>query len=104
MLLLTDFPSCFRVSWLRYFKDPNSNICYSCSKSATETIEITEDNPSENETLASVFSCKFCEIFKNIFFTEHFQVTASAIRMQVVVICNLHLSLQFCNDKLNTLL
>ena len=25
----------------------------------------------KNETLAQVFSCKFCEISKNIFFTEH---------------------------------
>ena len=27
-------------------------------------------------TLAQVFSCEFCEIFKNIFFTEHFWTTA----------------------------
>ena len=26
-----------------------------------------------NETLAQVFSCEFCEIFKNTFFTEHLQ-------------------------------
>ena len=26
----------------------------------------------KKETLAQVFSCKFCEIFKNTFFTEHF--------------------------------
>ena len=25
----------------------------------------------KKETLAQVFSCKFCEIFKNIFFIEH---------------------------------
>ena len=29
-------------------------------------------------TLAQVFSCEFCEICKNIFFTEHLRVTASA--------------------------
>ena len=28
-------------------------------------------------TLAQVFSCEFCEIFKNIFFTEHLLATAS---------------------------
>ena len=32
----------------------------------------------EKETLAHVFSCEFCEITKNIFFTEHVWVTASA--------------------------
>ena len=31
----------------------------------------------KKETLAQVFSCEFCEIFKNIFFTEHLRVTAS---------------------------
>ena len=28
-----------------------------------------------NETLAHVFSSEFCEFFKNIFLTEHLQVT-----------------------------
>ena len=31
----------------------------------------------KKETLVLVFFCKFCEIFKNIFFTEHLWVTAS---------------------------
>ena len=29
------------------------------------------------QTLAQAFSCEFCEIFKNTFDTEHFQITAS---------------------------
>ena len=29
------------------------------------------------KTLAQVFSCKFCEIYKNTFFTEHLRTTAS---------------------------
>ena len=31
----------------------------------------------EEETLAQVFSCEFCEISKNTFFTEHVWTTAS---------------------------
>ena len=31
------------------------------------------------ETLAQVFSCEFCEIFKNTFFTEHLRTTASIL-------------------------
>ena len=31
----------------------------------------------KKETLAQVFSCEFCKISKNIFFTEHLWVTAS---------------------------
>ena len=32
----------------------------------------------KKETLAQVFSCEFCEISKNTFFTEHLWTTASA--------------------------
>ena len=31
----------------------------------------------KEEALAQVFSCEFCEISKNIFFTEHLRATAS---------------------------
>ena len=31
----------------------------------------------KKETLAQVFSCVFCEISKNIFFTEQIRTTAS---------------------------
>ena len=31
----------------------------------------------QKETLAHVFSCEFCEIFKNTFFTEQLRATAS---------------------------
>ena len=31
----------------------------------------------ENEALVQLFSCEFSKIFKNIFFTEHLQATAS---------------------------
>ena len=34
----------------------------------------------KKETLAQVFSCGFCEISKNAFFTEHVWATASDIR------------------------
>ena len=34
-------------------------------------------NYIKNETLAHVFSCEFCEISKNTFFTEHLWTTAS---------------------------
>ena len=32
---------------------------------------------NKKDTLAQVFSCEFCEISKNTFFTEHIWVTAS---------------------------
>ena len=34
----------------------------------------------KKETLAQVFSFEFCEIFKNIFFTEHLWVTTSDVK------------------------
>ena len=33
----------------------------------------------KKETVAQVFSCEFCEIFKNTFFTEHLRTTASIL-------------------------
>ena len=41
------------------------------------------------------FFCEFCQIFRSTFFAEQLQVTVSDIRMQVIVIYNLNLSLQF---------
>ena len=35
-----------------------------------------------NGTLAQVFSCEFCKISKNSFFTEHLRATASARKIQ----------------------
>ena len=34
----------------------------------------------KKEALAHMFSCEFCENFKNTFFTEHLWTTASVIR------------------------
>ena len=36
-----------------------------------------ENNFIKKETLALVFSCEFCEISKNTFFTEHLWATAA---------------------------
>ena len=33
----------------------------------------------KKETMVQVFSCEFCEISKNIFFTEHLRATASRL-------------------------
>ena len=33
----------------------------------------------KKETLAQVFSCEFCEISRNTFFTEHLRTTASCV-------------------------
>ena len=43
-------------------------------------------NLIKKETLAQVFSCEFCEIFKNTFFTEHVWATASLPRSNSVQI------------------
>ena len=44
----------------------------------------------KKETLAQLFSCEFCEISKNAFFTEHLRTTASAkthICCNVILLC-----------------
>ena len=42
-----------------------------------------------------MYFCEFRELFKSTFIPEHHQVTASDVRMQVVIIYNLNLSFQF---------
>ena len=50
------------------------------SKAATGGVLQEKAAPAtllKKEALAQVFSCEFCEISKNIFFTEHLRATAS---------------------------
>ena len=49
-------------------------ICISRSRRSHEAC-----NFIKKETLAQVFSCEFCEISKNTFSIEHFQMTASVV-------------------------
>ena len=42
-------------------------------------LETSACNFIKKETLAQVFSCEFCEISKNTFFTGHLWATASVI-------------------------
>ena len=43
-------------------------------------LEISQSSQENTcETQAQVFSCKFCEISKNLFFTEHLRTTASGL-------------------------
>ena len=35
----------------------------------------------KKETLAQVFSCAFCEVTKNTFFTEHLWTTSSVVNL-----------------------
>ena len=38
----------------------------------------------KKETLVQVFSCEFCEFFKNVFLTEHLLETASVVKKIVI--------------------
>ena len=61
---------------------PESLFLYSCMPKACNFIKkeaLEACNFIKKETLAQVFSCKFLEISKNILFTEHLRVTASAL-------------------------
>ena len=51
-----------------------------CKKVFLEISQNSQENTNfiMKETLAQVFSCEFCEISKNTFFTEHLWTTASA--------------------------
>ena len=48
-----------------------------CKKHLGQSLPGAASNFIKKETLAQVFSCEFCEISKNTFFTEHVWATAS---------------------------
>ena len=48
------------------------------SQNSQENTRPEACNFIKRETLAQVFSCEFCEIFKNTFFTGHLRTTVSA--------------------------
>ena len=50
---------------------------------------------AKKETLAQVFSCEFCNIFKSTFFTEHLRTTASVTTIIVVFYLKQFLSEQY---------
>ena len=58
-------------------KNLQENIC--ASVSFLTKLKALVCNFIKKESLAHVFSCKFCEISKNIFFTEHLQATAAVV-------------------------
>ena len=48
-------------------------------------------NFSKKETLGQVFSCEFCEISKNSFFTEHLQATTGFEEIVKAIISKVYL-------------
>ena len=51
--------------------------------SSTEEPRPKSCNFIKKEALAQVFSCKFCEISKNTFFTEQFWMSASLVNADI---------------------
>ena len=48
-----------------------------CSLLFNKAAGLRPANPIKKETPRQVFSCEFCEILKNTFFTEHLRVSVS---------------------------
>ena len=59
-------------------KKPTEKLFLEISQNSEENTcaRVSACNFIKKETLALVFSCEFCEISKNIFFTEHLWATA----------------------------
>ena len=72
-------------SWnIKFQKQPPEvfhvkRFSYKFHKIHRKTLVPEACNFIEKETLAQVFSCEFCEISKNIFFTDHLWTTAYQI-------------------------
>ena len=63
--------------FLEISQHPQENTCTRVSFSIK--LQAEAYNYIKKETLAQVFSCEFCEISKNTYFTEHLWDTASVI-------------------------
>ena len=72
-------------------------------------------NSIKKKSLAQVFSCEFCKIFKNTFFIEHIWATASAnvmnlqlflilesVNMIIVLICCKNMTIIFSKSVSNS--
>ena len=80
----------YMLIWVKVFENGPSKICgrqplqnlnwYNLLRQ-TISLQIEACNFIKKEALARVFSCEFCEIFKNTFFTKHLSTTASVIDM-----------------------
>ena len=72
----------YKSSHQRYsIKKGFSKVSQNCQKSTFArvffSIKLHNCNFIKKGTLAQVFSCKFCEIFKNTYIIEHLRATAS---------------------------
>ena len=64
-----------KVVLRNFTKIKGKHLCQSPSFNKVAALRSQVCNFIKKETLAQEFSCAFCEIFKNIFFTEHLWVT-----------------------------
>ena len=60
----------------------------------------------KKKTLTQVFSSEFCEVFKNIYFTEHLRTTVSVYgangigsNVSVIKVCSLSLTIKLKREK-----
>ena len=68
-------------------------------KTCTRVIFLNKVASIKKDTLAQVLSCKFCEISKNTFFTEHLWTTASIIIWIFTDICIVIVSTKFVAQR-----
>ena len=61
--------------FLEISQNPKENTC--ARVSFLIKLQALACNFTKNKTVAQMFSCEFCKIFKNTFFTEHLWTTAS---------------------------
>ena len=101
----------------RYFRNFAKFAGNNCARvSFLIKLQAQACNFIKKETLAQVFSCEFCKIFKNTFFTEHILATASAhvmnlllflilesVNMIIVLICCKNMTIIFSKSVSNSL-
>ena len=74
--------------FLRILQNPLENTCARVSF----LIKLRADacNLIKKETLAQLFSCEFCKISKNTFYTEHLRATGSERALHIEELNSFH--------------
>ena len=68
------------------------------------SIKLQACNFIKKEILAQVFSCQFCEIFKDTLFTEHLRTTTSAFNPFLAIALSLYVLKTFCRNAFRNFL
>ena len=82
-------PAIWGILWEKVFleiwQNSQENTCARVSFSIKKDLQPKACNFIEKKTLPQVFSCEFCQVSKNTFFTEHLPAAGSTLCKNMIL-------------------